>query len=353
MNHRIGRVQDFLIREKLDLLIVDHLVDLIYLTEVDLSIGRLIIEPDSATLFVDARYFEMCQKRATVTVKQIERYGQEPFDFKDKRVGFDGANTSYQVYNQLKERVGEGLVPLDQPIRDFRQVKSVEELAILGQAGRLAMRGYDYLLNLIKEGVSDEALALELEIFWRKEGGQKLAFEAIIAVGENSSQPHYHPGKRVLKHGEPVLIDIGVVSGHYHSDMTRVVFCGAVDKKIEEIYDVVYRAQKMALELCRPGVLVGEVDRAARRVIDEAGYGDYFPHSLGHGVGLEIHELPFLKSTSPYGEVKLAEGMVITIEPGIYLPKVGGVRLEEMIAITSDGYENLLGTPVASSAPIL
>ena len=353
MNHRIKRVQDFLKREKLDLLIVDHLVDLFYLTGVYLSIGRLIIEPESATLFVDARYFEMCQKRATVAVKLIERYGQEPFDFKGKRVGFDGTNTSYKVYNQLKERVGKGLRSLDQPIRGLRQIKEPEELVLMRRAGRLAMRGYDYLLTLIKEGVSEEELALELEIFWRREGGQKLAFEAIIAFGENSSQPHYQPGKRVLKQGEPVLIDIGVVSDHYHSDMTRVVFCGEVDRKIEEIYEVVYRAQKVALELCRPGVLVRDVDQAARKVIDEAGYGKYFPHSLGHGVGLEIHELPVLKSATPYGEVELVEGMVITIEPGIYLPNVGGVRLEEMIAITSDGYENLLGTPVASSAPIL
>ena len=352
MHRRIQKVQQFLEKEGLDLFVVDHGIVIYYLAGVKLSAGRLIVDRQTATLFVDARYFELCQKKATVEVQLVEKPGQVTYPLDGKRAGFDGANTSFQNYNRLKEKVGDGLVAYDQPILHFRQIKEPKELAILRHAGHLATRGYEYLLSLLAEGISEEKLATELELFWRREGGEKLAFDAIVAFGENSSQPHYQPGTRQLKKGEVVLVDIGVVFEQYHSDMTRVVFWGEVEDPLPKIYEIVYQAQQAAMELCRPGVAIKEVDRAARQVIEKAGYGEFFPHSLGHGVGLEVHELPVLKSDPPHGEVVLEEGMVITIEPGIYLPNCGGVRLEEMIAITAEGFENLLGTPVASSPPI-
>lgn len=153
--------------------------------------------------------------------------------------------------------------------------------------------------------------------------------------------PHYRAGNTKLKQGMPILIDIGVNYRHYHSDMTRVVFLGEPDPKLKTIYHIVEKAQKEALQLCKPGTLIGELDRAARGYIESQGYGDHFGHGLGHGVGLEIHELPNVRNKPPFNSMVLLPGMVITIEPGIYIPDIGGVRIEDTIVITENGHENL------------
>jgi len=194
---------------------------------------------------------------------------------------------------------------------------------------------------MLKEGISENELAIELEIFWKRRGSKAIAFDPIIAFGSNSSMPHYRVGQRKLNTGEAVLIDIGVNLNHYHSDMTRVVFFGDPDPKIASIYEIVLKAQELALENCRPGTPIAELDASARTYIEQKGYGENFTHSLGHGVGLEIHELPLIRSQSPGADTQLEEGMVVTIEPGIYLPGIGGVRIEDTVAITRDGYENL------------
>ena len=198
-----------------------------------------------------------------------------------------------------------------------------------------------YVLSLLKEEISEAELALELEFFWKKRGAKKLAFDPIIAFGANSSMPHYRAGLAKLQSHTSILIDIGVVLSHYHSDMTRVVHFGTPTSVIEKIYSIVEEAKARALALCCPGTLVGELDRAARDWIASQGYGERFTHSLGHGVGLDIHEPPTIRDSGLYRTLPLQPGMVITIEPGIYLPGIGGVRLEDTVLITENGHENL------------
>jgi Xaa-Pro aminopeptidase len=157
--------------------------------------------------------------------------------------------------------------------------------------------------------------------------------------------PHYRASKGKLEKGQPIQIDIGVIDRHYHSDMSRVVFFGKPSSEMRKIYDIVLKAQLAALNQCRPGIKIGDLDQTAREIISKAGYGDKFTHSLGHGVGLEIHESPLLRNKPPHSEEFLQPGMVITIEPGIYLSGIGGVRIEDTVVITDDGYENLTNRP--------
>jgi len=277
----------------------------------------------------------------------VKMVTSEKFSFV-KRLGFDSASTSYNSYTALAKQLKESgiqLFPLENPVIKMREVKEEHEIALLREAAALGSQGYDTVCSLLKEGITEKEVATELEIFWKRKGGEGIAFEPIIAFGKNSSMPHYHPGDTQLKKGDNVLIDIGVTLNHYQSDMTRVVFFGDPNPKLLEINAIVTKAQALALELCRPGTTIGELDDAARNHIKAHGYGEQFPHSLGHGIGLAVHESPILRNRHPYQDQILKAGMVITIEPAIYLPGIGGIRLEDSIAITDTGYENLTKRP--------
>jgi len=354
---RIKRVQEQLDSWGVDQLIVDSPIDLYYLTGMELSVGRLVIGREKAELFVDARYIESCQKRSPIPVFLTQGYREgsgfrKQCPFARKKVGFDAFYTSYHHFKEL-ESIGAELVALEEPIVNIRMIKDAEEVALLKDAASLASQGYDYLVDAFKEGMSEEESALLVELFWRQSGGEKLSFSPIIAFGENTSQPHYRSGKRVLKKGDLILVDIGVTKQHYCSDMTRVFAAGSAPEPFQEIYQIVWEAKEAAGRLARPGVSMKELDSAAREWIAKAGYGAFFTHGLGHGVGLEVHELPIVKAISPYGGRLLEEGMVITIEPGIYLPDKGGVRLEDTLVITKTGAETLTLFPIPHTIPLI
>lgn len=357
---RLSKLQAVLNEIPCDGLLVEDEINLFYLTGLSLSAGQLLITTQTAHLIVDSRYYEMAKKRAPYPV--ILQEGPETFlkmltSHKlpaIKTLAFSSDNTTYGSYLRLQERIDHfwqksgrsiALKPVENPVAKLRIRKDEDELKILREAAKLGSEGFDYVLTLLKPGITEAEIAVELEIFWKRRGSKTLAFDPIIAFGTNSSMPHYRVGNQPLKMGQPVLIDIGVNFRHYHSDMTRVVFFGGADPKMLAIYEIVKSAQTKALELCRPGVPIGSLDSAAREIIAEAGYGENFTHSLGHGVGLEIHEAPTIRDKPPYGDVPLQEGMVITIEPGIYLPGIGGVRLEDTVAITREGHENLTMRP--------
>ncbi len=319
-----------------DCWIIDNPVDLYYLTGLDLSLGRLLLSKEGAKLYVDGRYYEQCRnQKSDLDVVLLSR--DAPFPrLEGRRIGFDATYTTVEEFEKLKLLGGE-LISLSAPLRQLRAIKEPEEIERLREVGELGSCGFDFVVSRLKEGVTEREIASELEIFWLREGGERLAFSPHIAFGEGSAHPHYHAGDRALKRGDVVLIDIGVVRGHYHSDMTRVVFFGEPERELVKIYSVVKEAQERALALCKPGVTTGDLDRVARSHIESAGYGELFPHSLGHGVGLEIHELPWIRKG---GQERLEEGMVLTVEPGIYLPGLGGVRLEDTVVITTSGHEN-------------
>lgn len=352
---RLKRLQDLLKKNHCDSLLIEDKTNIYYMTGIELSSGKLLVHSQGATLFVDNRYYEQCKQCSPCSVTLLDNSPFEKMINGDvyatiTSIGFDSESTSYKNFEALKKSVQNlsserkmpiTLIPLDAPIKELRSIKDASEIDALREAAILGSKGFDYACTLLKEGVSEQHVAAELEIFWKRHGSKGLAFDPIIAFGANSSMPHYRAGATKLKANDIVLIDIGVNLLHYHSDMTRMAFFGLPHPQLIEIHEVVKNAQAAALKICRPGTLVGDLDAAARSVIDRAGYKENFTHSLGHGVGLDIHELPALRNTPPANGVKLEPGMVITIEPGIYLPGLGGVRIEDTIVITQDGHENL------------
>jgi Xaa-Pro aminopeptidase len=235
-------------------------------------------------------------------------------------------------------RVGTGLSD-SALVRDMRMVKNALEIEILRQNLLLTELGFQYILRLIRTGVTERELAAELEYYLRKQGADGMSFETIVASGPRSALPHGLAGSRKVEDGEIVLFDFGIRKDSYCSDFTRCAWNGKQPSgKIAEIRKIVEEAQLAAENAVKPGVRASEVHRAAWNVIDGAGYGEYFRHSTGHGVGIDIHEAPTVSTT---GETLLKEGMVFTVEPGIYLPGIGGIRIEDMVVVRREGCEVL------------
>ncbi len=343
---RLDKLRVFLETCACDCLLIENPTDLLYLTGLEFSLGKLLISHHQACLIVDGRYFESCHRQNIYEVYLLKEFNQKEWltDHHIQNLGFDSQQTSYSAFeklNKLAQELSISLLPLPSALESLRLIKDEDEIKYLRQAARLNNEGCHYAISLLKTGMSEEELAVELEFFWKKKGAKKLSFDSIIAFGANSSMPHYRAGSTRLQENMHVLIDCGVMYQHYHSDMTRVVYYGEPNQEIQTIYKIVEEAKQKAMDLCKPGTLVGDLDRAARSWIQTKGYGEYFTHSLGHGVGLDIHEFPLIRSEVPYCELPLKAGMVITIEPGIYLPGIGGVRLEDTLLITENGYENL------------
>jgi Xaa-Pro aminopeptidase len=357
---RLENAKKVLEEQGADALLLEDEINLFYLTGLELSAGKLLIGHTAAVLFVDGRYLELCQSRSPIPVKLLDpskfsqNFLQPPFD-SVRTLAFASDKLSYDGYIQLQKQLKPlphpiALMPLQTPLRPLRLYKEPEEAEKLKAAARLGSAGFELLLSLLQEGIREDEAAAELEIFWKRQGAAS-AFSPIIAFGPNSSMPHHRAGKTRLEKGQPVLIDIGATLDHYHSDMTRTLFFESADPQLLAFHEVVQEAQAAALKLCRPGTPLGALDRAARSLIEKAGYGERFTHSLGHGIGLEVHEYPTVKNTEPFKDVLLEPGMALTIEPGIYLPGIGGVRIEDTVLITETGHENLTNLP--SSAFII
>lgn len=223
-------------------------------------------------------------------------------------------------------------------IDESRQIKDNDELAKIRQAEGIGDAAFSYILNVLKPGMTEAEVSLELEYFMKKQGAEKLSFDTIVASGENSSMPHAKVTKRKIQKGDFVTMDFGCIYQGYCSDMTRTVAIGNPTEEMKKVYQIVLDANKRAMEQVKEGIACNMIDAYARDYIKECGYGDYFGHGLGHGVGLDIHEEPRF---SPKCDVITKENMVITVEPGIYLPGRFGVRIEDLVVVKKDGYENL------------
>ncbi len=340
---RLDRVKEVIRSSECEAFLVENTINLYYLTGINLSAGQMVIKTEGdSVLLVDSRYFELCKNKASVPVLLSEKNTLDKVLNGVKKVAFDSETITYQNFLNLKMQLkDQTLVPLKNPIQKIRAIKEPQEIILLREAAFLGEEGFQYAKSLLKDEISELEVALELEIFWKRKGAQGLAFEPIIAFGENSAMPHHRASDKRLKKGMTVLIDIGVKWKGYHSDMTRTFFWGDPPQVMHDIYDIVQEAQKRALTLCKPNTLIGDLDSTARDYIALSGYGQNFLHSLGHGVGLEIHEWPLIRKTEPYQSLPLQPGFVITIEPGIYLQGIGGVRIEDTVAITSTGCEIL------------
>lgn len=336
--NRISKLQSIFKTWKVDGCLIENPLDLFYLTGLQLSLGMLVVLQNKARLFVDGRYIEFAKKNSPVSVELLSK---EAAVLKQiSSLAFDSHWTTVEREKQLKKLYPGILTPVPQLLKQLRAIKDAAELKAMKKSAGVLWKGFEHIRRSLKVGISEKELALAFEIFCRKHGAEKLAFDPIIAFGKNSAYPHYRAGNAKLKKGDIVLIDIGVVVDHYHSDMTRTIFFGKADPRLILIESVVKKAHAAAIALCKSGTKVGDLDKAARQVIQQAGLKELILHSLGHGIGLETHEFPRIKFQGEDHDVILHEGMVITIEPGLYLPGAGGIRHEDTIVITAKGYNN-------------
>ena len=359
---RISKLQKRMREKKIAGLILQDPISIFYLTGLSPSSGKLLITSENknkthskeshrkAFFFVDGRYFEALKKISPIPLFLLKEKAFENFLEKNLKkravLAFDSAACNYLAFETLKKSLQKmkkssfKLVPWDSPLKEIRTVKDATEIAKLKKSAKLNFAGFKHIKKLLKVGVTEEELAFEFEFFVRKRGAEKTSFDPIIAFGENSACPHHKTGAKKLKKNEVVLMDLGVVVDGYCSDMTRTFFFGKVDGRLQEIYEVVAKAKKAALAAVKEGLAVEKLEKISRSVIEKAGYGDFYLHGLGHGVGLEVHEFPALSKASPDKKAKLKEGMVIAIEPGIYLPGLGGVRIEDTVAVMKKGLVN-------------
>lgn len=302
-------------------------VNILYASGLSVSKGALVIAKSSVTLHLDSRYTLYAKEYAPVPVKEYTAATTFP-----KGCGFDPSVTPFALVQQ-------GMQAMKNPFPLVRACKEKRELALIQKSIDLMNASFAHIKKKMKEGVSEKEIALAFEIYAKKHGAEKMAFDPIIAFGKNAAMPHYHPGTTKLKRGI-VLQDAGVVVSGYASDTTRCFFNGNPRHEEKELFALVERAHKEAVSTLKPGCTFAEADEAVCAVFQEEGMEQYYMHALGHGIGLETHEFPLL-SCKRKVEGTLQEGMVVTIEPGLYVEGVGGIRLEEMYLITKHGAKRL------------
>lgn len=318
-----------------------------YFTGFNASDGFLFITKSGSVFLTDSRYIEAA-KNKIICCEVEEQKGKlmdyaKRFNCKVLAVEADRLTVT-QLKNLRKALHGIKLttVATDKIIDSFRAVKNEAEIENICKAQRIAEAAFDHILGFIKVGVTEKEVALELDHYMLSHGANGLSFETIAISGANTSKPHGVPTDKKIEHGDFVTMDYGAVVNGYHSDMTRTVAVGAASDEQKKIYKIVFEAQLAVLRVLKNGVKCSDADKAARDVITEAGYGEYFRHSTGHGVGIEIHEKPFI---SPKSTATLRSGNVVTDEPGIYIPGKFGVRIEDMALITENGCKNLTKAP--------
>lgn len=317
--------------------LIERSSDLFYLTGLHLSKGRLYVSPQEAVLFVDGRYFAKAEKEAPCAV----RIWEEQKNLKGP-VGFDSTCVTYEGYLGLtKELSLAELSPIANPLKPVRAIKDQEEILSLRKAAKLTLAGIEHVISQLQVGVTEEEMAWAFELFCREKGASGLSFESIVAFGENSAYPHHRAGKKKLEKDQIVLIDVGAIVDEYHGDMTRVFHFGEVDPKIAEYEEIVRRAQQKAFESVKPGVKLGLLDQIVREEFDKANVKQLYIHNLGHGVGLETHEFPRIRFDGEDRDLQMEPGLVVTIEPGLYQPGLGGIRIEDMVLVTQTGGERL------------
>jgi Xaa-Pro dipeptidase len=262
---------------------------------------------------------------------------------KAQRVAIEKEHMNVERYEIIAEMFsGAEFVSAEEKLRKLRMIKDEKELSIIREACALADFAIETGCAEIKEGKTELEVLAAVEYALKQKGVSEMSFATMVLTGANGASPHGNPGLTKIKKGDFVLFDLGVIVDGYCSDITRTVAFGEVNEKQLEIYETVLKAQKAAVEACKPGVTCAEIDLTARNIIADAGYGEYFPHRLGHGLGISVHEYPSLTETN---QLKLEEGMVFTIEPGIYVPEVAGVRIEDDLAVTANGIEILTKFP--------
>ncbi|MDC0762265.1 Xaa-Pro peptidase family protein [Brevibacillus sp. AG] len=343
------------LREQFDSLGIDGIVitngqNRRYLTNFTGTYGVVLISRDQAKLFTDFRYTAQAQAQATgfeivylptkesvysEVARQAEAMGIN-------HLGFEEENVSFALHRKYSEAVQTAFIPTSGVIEGLRMIKTKEELAIIRTAAQIADAAFSHITSFLRPGITELAVSNELEMFMRKEGASGSAFDIIIASGYRSALPHGVASEKMIEAGDMVTLDFGALYQGYRSDITRTVAIGTPDEQLKAIYEIVLEARNRTVAGIRPGITGKEADAFSRDYITEHGYGERFGHGMGHGVGLDIHEEPFMSTRCT---AVLQEGMILTVEPGIYIPELGGVRIEDDLVVTESGNEVLTHSP--------
>ncbi len=322
-----------------------------YLTGFESSDGFLLINASDAIFITDGRYIEAAEN----TVRDCKVLLQEHnlweqikklmSDMKVEKLLLESSRTTMHLYRILSERLNETEIiaddSLDSIIGEMRAVKDENEIRNIKAAQKITDEAFSHICKFIKEGMTEKEIQLELDFYMLSHGGEALSFETIAVSGKNSSMPHGVPGFKKVENGDFITMDFGTIVNGYHSDMTRTVVLAGVSEKMKKVYNTVLKAQMECINSIKAGMSGAQGDKISRDVIEKEGFGEYFTHSTGHSVGIEIHEPPFLNTSE---ESILKPGMVVTVEPGIYIPGEFGVRIEDMVVITENGCEDLTGS---------
>lgn len=340
-NNRLAKLRSALEELKLEAILLTNAYNRRYITGFTGSAGYVLVTSDRAYLLTDFRYmtqapqqapdFEVVEHRP----KPMETVAELLHKLHIRKLGFEQNDLTYGAYASFAADLsGVEWVPTSSVVEKIRMYKDDGELQIMQEAADLADKTFSHILGFIKPGVSEREIALEMEFYMRKNGATSSSFDTIVASGERSALPHGVAGERILQGDEFVKLDFGALYKGYCSDLTRTVMLGKPTEKHKEIYNIVLEAQMAVLDQLKPGMTGKEGDSIARDIIAKAGYGGCFGHGTGHSLGLQIHENPRL---SQQCDVVLEPGMTMTVEPGIYLPGFGGVRIEDDIVLTESG----------------
>lgn len=349
MTKPIERMQSALEAAELDAFLTSHLPNVCYLSGYTGSNGLVYISADRRIFLTDSRYEEQVKhevsdfevfipESGSLTKKLLEVIADSVLEI----IGFEAAHTAYKQFAKLAEDVGEEhLKPTEGLVENLRMQKRPDEIEKIREAIRINDLTFSQILERIKPGQKEYEVAAEIDYLMRKNGATKPSFDTIVAAGPNGALPHARPSDRPLARGDLVVIDMGCFYAGYASDMTRTIAIGQPDTKQRDVYQIVLDAHLKARDFLAPDKKAADMDLAARDHITSKGYGDHFKHSLGHGVGLEVHEGPRISKES---KATFEVDMVVTNEPGIYIPDWGGVRIEDILRVTEDGCEVMTQT---------
>jgi len=345
-NNRLKKLFQNFESGKIDALLVNSWPNVSYLSGFKGAESWILVGPQGLYFITDSRYGEQAQKE-TKGFQIILRDKKNVFEItRDlvrklgiKKLGFETNIVTHSFYLNLERSVGkEKLTATSDRVESLREIKDSFEIGQIKKSVTIAVKGYHYVRQTVRPGMKEREVQGRLEHYTKSLGSERPAFDIIIAAGARSSMPHSQTNETIIQDNTLVLVDMGVVFEGYHSDLTRPLFLGKMSALQKKIYSVVWDAQRAGIAKVAPGVAAKDVDAACRTFIQKKGYGEYFGHGTGHGVGLEIHEAPTVSSRS---QTILKPGMVITVEPGIYLPGKFGVRIEDMVLVTQNGHEVL------------
>ncbi|MGN8645453.1 M24 family metallopeptidase [Gracilibacillus sp. HCP3S3_G5_1] len=345
---RLEKLRNLLQKEKIEGLLITSPINRRYLTGFTGTAGVALVTNNDAFFITDFRYTEQASEQVKgFDIKEhqgpIENTVAELVEaLHIKSVGFEKHDLTYGLYEKYNNSIQANLIPSDALIEKLRLIKDQDEINIIKDACKIADDAFNHILDYIKPGVKEIDISNELEFFMRKQGATSSSFDIIVASGYRSALPHGVASSKEIQSGELVTMDFGASYNGYASDITRTVAVGEISEELETIYNTVLEAQLKGVEGIKAGITGKQADALTRDYIDQQGYGKYFGHSTGHGLGLDVHEMPRL---SLHSDEMLEPGMVVTVEPGIYIPNVGGCRIEDDILVTKDGNERLTHSP--------